>query len=113
VFLRLFQRHIPPTFPIFERSSSMHKHPPSYVLAAAAVGGLFCAVAGSAEVARSMYNDARRLNLAAVSVLPPGRDYDLTRQQYHVRPEDSAESIEDKLVTIKTVCESPRRYEQR
>jgi hypothetical protein len=66
VFLRLFQKHIPPTFSIFERENCQHKHPASYVLAAAALGGLFCSVSGSAEVARSMYNDARRLNLAGV-----------------------------------------------
>jgi hypothetical protein len=68
VFLRLFQRHIPATFPIFERPNCQHKRPASYILAMAAVGGLFCSVPGSAEVARSMYNDARRLSLATVRV---------------------------------------------
>ncbi|KAK5674816.1 hypothetical protein LTS10_012553 [Elasticomyces elasticus] len=54
VFLRLFQRHIPATFTIFERSNCQHKRPASYILIMAAVGGLFCSVPGSAEVARSM-----------------------------------------------------------
>ncbi|KAK3648773.1 hypothetical protein LTR56_007213 [Elasticomyces elasticus] len=88
VFLRLFQRHIPATFTIFERSNCQHKRPASYILIMAAVGGLFCSVPGSAEVARSMYNDARRLSLAT---------YNTRRPEYGAGP-----TAEDKFVIVKT-----------
>lgn len=67
VFLKLFRMHIPKTFSIFKDIHSDHTRQSCYNLAMAATGGLFCAVLGSAEVAKSMYNDARRLLLASVS----------------------------------------------
>jgi len=67
VFLRLSTKHIPYSLhPFYRRHSSEHKRPAMYVLAVAAVGGLFCSVSGTSTVARSMCNDARRLVLAAV-----------------------------------------------
>ncbi|EXJ75898.1 uncharacterized protein A1O5_00406 [Cladophialophora psammophila CBS 110553] len=55
----------------------------------AAVGGLFCAVSGSSEVSKSMYNDARRLVLASFN-------------RRNILGDVSATS-EDKLMTVKTV----------
>jgi hypothetical protein len=71
VFINLFHKHIPETFPLFneiaanQRVKGLH---PEHCLAMAATGGLFCSVPGSFEVAKSMYNDARRILLADVSV---------------------------------------------
>ncbi|KAK5727905.1 hypothetical protein LTR17_012328 [Elasticomyces elasticus] len=96
VFLRLFQKHIPATFTIFERSNCQHKRPASYILIMAAVGGLFCSVPGSAEVARSMYNDARRLSLAT---------YNARRPEY-----GAGTTAEDKFVIVKTVRIKPPSY---
>ncbi|KAK3673517.1 hypothetical protein LTR78_006751 [Recurvomyces mirabilis] len=90
VFLRLFMKHIPHSFPLFDRKhSSEHERPVMYVLAMAAVGGLFCSVPGSGEVARSMCNDARRLVLAAYTarnLVDPGSD-----------------TVESRLVSVKTM----------
>lgn len=67
VFRKIFRRHIPKTFSLFEHTATAsHKNRPAYILAMAATGGLFCTVPGSAEVAKSMYNDARRLLLTSV-----------------------------------------------
>lgn len=65
-FIRIFQRHVTVTFPIFRDASSETNYDAACTLALAAVGGLFSTVAGSNKVARSMYNDARRLLLAFV-----------------------------------------------
>ncbi|KAF2102966.1 hypothetical protein NA57DRAFT_52505 [Rhizodiscina lignyota] len=68
IFLNLFWRHIPPSFPIFE-DLCLGRHPDAhYVLALAAVGGLFCSVEGSLKMAMAMYNDSRRLVLRKVVV---------------------------------------------
>jgi hypothetical protein len=67
VFLRIFQKHIPKTFTLFKDATVNKKGRAAYTLAMAATGGLFCTVLGSAEVAKSMYNDARRLLLASVN----------------------------------------------
>ena len=66
VFLNIFRRHIPKTFSLFKHTTVGAKSRAAYTLAKAAIGGLFCNVPGSAEVAKSMYNDARRLLLASV-----------------------------------------------
>lgn len=66
VFLDIFRRHIPETFILFQDSTISRKNRAEYTLTIAATGGLFCTVPGSAEVAKSMYNDARRLLLASV-----------------------------------------------
>ena len=67
VFLSIFQRHIPHTFILFRETTFSQKGHVAYTLAMAATGGLFCTVSGSADVAKSMYNDARRLLLASVN----------------------------------------------
>lgn len=68
IFLALFRRHIAPTFTLFKNSSSDSRETSvECVLAMAALGGTFCLVQGSAEVGRSLYNDARRLLLASVN----------------------------------------------
>ena len=67
VFQKIFRRHISKTFSLFEDTATTNgKNRAAYILAMAATGGLFCTVPGSAEVAKSMYNDARRLLLASV-----------------------------------------------
>lgn len=69
VFINLFHKHIPETFPLFneiganQRVKDLH---PEHCLAMAATGALFCSVPGSFDVAKSMYNDARRILLAKV-----------------------------------------------
>lgn len=68
IFLGIFRKHIPRTFRLFQDTSQTAlRNPAYYTLAMAATGGLFCSVPGSAEVAKTMFNDARRLLLAAVS----------------------------------------------
>ncbi len=67
VFLSIFRRHIPHTFTLFEDTTVVQKDQAAYTLAMAATGGLFCTVSGSADVTKSMYNDARRLLLASVN----------------------------------------------
>ncbi|EXJ74257.1 uncharacterized protein A1O5_02553 [Cladophialophora psammophila CBS 110553] len=88
VFLKIFQRHIPETFSLFKNPAVNWKGRAEYTLAMAATGGLFCTVPGSAEVAKSMYNDARRLLLASFNMK-------------NVLDELSS-TLEDKLVTVKT-----------
>jgi hypothetical protein len=66
IFLKIFRRHIPETFSLFKDSNVSRKDKAAYTLAMAAIGGSFCTVPGSAEIAKSMYNDARRLLLASV-----------------------------------------------
>ncbi|KAK6369385.1 hypothetical protein LTS17_009728 [Exophiala oligosperma] len=68
VFLQIFRRNIPQTFSLFKDCTVSRKSRAEYTLAMAAIGGLFCTVAGSSEVAKSMYNDARRLLLASFNV---------------------------------------------
>ncbi|KAH8696269.1 hypothetical protein BGW36DRAFT_408196 [Talaromyces proteolyticus] len=88
VFLSIFQRHIPETFPLFKESTLGRQNLAAFTLAMAATGGLFCTVPGSAEVAKAMYNDARRLLLAS----------------FYVRDtlDGISTSPQDKLVTLKT-----------
>jgi len=85
IFIRLFKRHIPRTFKIFSYPLDVRRnHSVEYILAMAALGGLFSIVSGK-EVAKSMYNDARRLHLAAFST-----------------SNGTACSLDDKLETVKT-----------
>ncbi|KAK5227824.1 hypothetical protein LTR47_008395 [Exophiala xenobiotica] len=88
VFLNIFRRHIPETVSLFKDPALSRKNRAEYTLAAAATGGLFCTVPGSAEVAKSMYNDARRLLLASFSV--------------RNTLDDLSTTPEDKLATVKT-----------
>ncbi|KAK4944569.1 hypothetical protein LTR10_016003 [Elasticomyces elasticus] len=91
IFEKIFRRNIPRTFSLFEATSTTGcKHRPAYILAMTAVGGLFCTVPGSAEVAKSMYNDARRLLLTSVNI----------RNSLG----ESHTSREDRLIVAKTVC---------
>lgn len=66
VFLNLFTRNVPRFFRLFEDLAVTTETRPDYVLAAAAVGGLYCSTTGSFEFSRAMYNDSRRLLLASV-----------------------------------------------
>lgn len=66
IFLGKFRMHLPQTLSIFKESTVGLTNRVEYTLAMAATGGLFCTVPGSAEVAKSMYNDARRILLASV-----------------------------------------------
>ncbi|KIW62192.1 hypothetical protein PV04_10390 [Phialophora macrospora] len=65
VFVNLFHKHVSETFTLFKEIDVPRKTRPEFTLAMAATGGLFCSVAGSADVAKSMYNDSRRLLLAS------------------------------------------------
>lgn len=69
IFLSLFRKHVPRTIPIFRSAIFRQKDRAAYTLAMAATGGMFCKLPGSATVAKSMYNDARRLLLASVRFL--------------------------------------------
>lgn len=67
VFHNVFRRHVPKTFSLFEDTTAISpKNQPAFTLALAATGGLFCTTPGSAQVARSMYDDARRMVLSTV-----------------------------------------------
>jgi hypothetical protein len=77
VFLNIFHDHIPAFFPIFKDNPPLDVNRPDYYLSMAAVGALYCSVEGSYEIARAMYNDARRMILEAVSVFPSGIASDL------------------------------------
>lgn len=67
VFLNIFTRNITGFFPVFRGLNVTTNTRPEYVLAAAAVGGLYCSISGSIELSKAMYNDSRRLVLASVS----------------------------------------------
>lgn len=69
VFSNMFRKHIPKTFSLFTNTytTAGRKGQAAFTLAMAAVGGLFCSLLGSAEVTKSMYNDARKLLLASVN----------------------------------------------
>jgi hypothetical protein len=68
VFLGMFRKHIPKTFGLFhDPLEAQYSHSIENLLAMAALGGLFCTVAGSDQIANSMYNDSRRLCLEASS----------------------------------------------
>ncbi|KAB8067344.1 hypothetical protein BDV29DRAFT_92665 [Aspergillus leporis] len=69
VFLNIFHDHIPAFFPIFKDNPPLDVNRPDYYLSMAAVGALYCSVEGSYEIARAMYNDARRMILEAASSL--------------------------------------------
>lgn len=67
VFHNVFRRHIPKTFSLFEDTAiTSSKCQPAFTLALAATGGLFCGTPGSAQVAKAMYGDARRMVLSTV-----------------------------------------------
>ncbi|KAJ9603047.1 hypothetical protein H2200_012342 [Cladophialophora chaetospira] len=65
VFINLFHKHVSETFTLFKEIRVPRRTRPEFILAMAATGGLFCSVPGSADVAKSMYNDSRRLLLAS------------------------------------------------
>lgn len=67
VFLTIFSRSVPRFFRLFHDPVFTLKTTPEFILAAAAIGGLYCSVEGSFNFAKAMYNDSRRLLLAYVS----------------------------------------------
>ncbi|PHH92714.1 hypothetical protein CDD83_5737 [Cordyceps sp. RAO-2017] len=69
-FLNLFRRHLGPGFPLFRDAAPTQLNNPKLCLAMAAVGGLFSLAKGSYEMAKAMYNDSRRLALAAIHIGP-------------------------------------------
>ncbi|KIW19379.1 hypothetical protein PV08_03674 [Exophiala spinifera] len=89
VFLQIFRRNIPQAFSLFEDCAVTRKSKAEYTLAIAAIGGLFCNVPGSSEVAKSMYNDARRLLLASFNA--------------RSSLDDLSANADDKLTVVKTV----------
>ena len=103
IFLGLFQKHIPETFGILrEDLTDPQRHTTQYILAMAAVGGLYCTVTGSSDVAKSMYNDARRLQFASVGSLFRRCFLILICFQFNTSV-DSTTTAGDRLETIKTV----------
>ncbi|KAK4502775.1 hypothetical protein PRZ48_006201 [Zasmidium cellare] len=89
IFVALFRKHIPQTLSMFNDLLDCQAKQPSvhYVFAIAALGGLFSNVQGSAQVAKFIYNDARRICLAA----------------FNTRDNKANETSEDKLEMIKTL----------
>lgn len=74
VFLTIFSRRVPESFRLFHDPTFTPQTKPELILAAAAVGGLYCTVEGSFNFAKAMHNDSRRLLLAYVSgCLPSSR----------------------------------------
>ena len=63
VFLNLGRLHLFSTFPMFSDFEAKSGTKEELCLAMAAVGGLFCTVKGSYKVAKTLYNDARRMHL--------------------------------------------------
>ena len=68
VFVNLARVNICSTFKVFSDFVVHGNTPHELYLAMAALGGLFCQVQGSYKVAKTMYNDARRLLMASVSI---------------------------------------------
>lgn len=66
VFLNLFCRNVSKVFKLFRDVELTTSARPEYVLAMAAVGGLYCTTKGSFDFSKSMYNDSRRLLFASV-----------------------------------------------
>ncbi|KIW48009.1 uncharacterized protein PV06_00648 [Exophiala oligosperma] len=80
VFHNVFRRHIPKTFSLFEDTAiTSSKNQPAFTLALAAIGGLFCTTPGSAQVAKSMYDDARRMVLSTVNTQSCSDDFSACR----------------------------------
>ena len=71
VFLNIFSRNMPSFFKLFRDLAITSQTRPDFILAAAAVGGLYCQINGSFEFSKAMYNDSRRLLLASVGNLIP------------------------------------------
>jgi hypothetical protein len=69
IFLNLFSRNVPGFCPLFENFTITEEMRPDYVLAAAAVGGLYCTTPGSFEFSKTMYNSSRRLLLTSVGAV--------------------------------------------
>ncbi|KAK4551893.1 hypothetical protein LTR86_010794 [Recurvomyces mirabilis] len=69
VFLNLAAIYITPTFPVFKDLNVRANTVPELYLAMAAVGGLFCQVPGSFDMAKALYHDSRRLLLASFILL--------------------------------------------
>ena len=67
VFLNIFSRNVPRFSRLFQDSEFTPQTKPEFILAAAAVGGLYCTVEGSFDFTKAMHNDSRRLLLAYVS----------------------------------------------
>lgn len=66
-FLINAKRHLATMFPVLAPFEATHGTAEELVLAMAAVGAVFCNVAGSDRVAKACYNDARRIAFAKVS----------------------------------------------
>ena len=66
VFLNIFSRNVPKVFRLFQNLNITDETRPEYILAAAAVGGLYCTTAGNFDFSKVMYNDSRRLLFSSV-----------------------------------------------
>jgi hypothetical protein len=63
VFLNLARSHLGDAFPLFSSFQATSDTEAELCLATAAIGALYCSISGSIKIARSLYNDARRLLL--------------------------------------------------
>ena len=70
VFLNLGRRHLATTFAVFADFEANAETSEELCLVMAAVGGLFCEVPGSTKIAKSLYNDSRRILLENVREAP-------------------------------------------
>ncbi|KAM3471265.1 hypothetical protein MY5147_005943 [Beauveria neobassiana] len=93
VFLNIFRRHIPPTFSLFRDMNLSDSPTSSYYMAMAAVGGLFCSVRGSYDVARALYNDSRRILLTKVNCTKEEQNPDLMA--------DHAETLQEAKTAVR------------
>lgn len=65
VLLNIGRAHLSTTFSVFSKFEATEQTSKQLCLAMASVGGLFSTVEGSGAVSKSLYNDARRLELEA------------------------------------------------
>ena len=62
ILLNVARRHLSATFGIYADFVAGETTPHELCLAMAALGGLFCSIEGSVTIAKSLYNDARRIH---------------------------------------------------
>ncbi|KAH8688649.1 hypothetical protein BGW36DRAFT_442920 [Talaromyces proteolyticus] len=123
VFLNLFYRHMPKTFPLFEMSRITNQNKSYYILALDAVGGLFCSVNGSFEIVKvktaKPFNAAtldREENLTVVKTAV--REYSELSQFTLRSPRSEAENVQVVLMQSRpslswrhaeSFCQNPTR----
>lgn len=77
VLLNVARGHLATVFRIFSDFQATKDTTHELCLAMAAVGGLYSSVEGSTTIAKSLYNDARRIHLEKTYSRPPPSSFDL------------------------------------